>query len=119
MATLEVCYSDPLSADASWLCLFYLVFAIGLVMASPLPGSPEDIIIQKLRNERIDRAELFYSDAKNIADPSSGFEDAGFWSIQALTLMSVYMLAISKRNAAYAYYGNIYFPFTFFVGLRN
>ncbi|KUJ21163.1 uncharacterized protein LY89DRAFT_428223 [Mollisia scopiformis] len=105
LMTLEACYTDPLNADASWLCMLYLVFAIGLVMATPIPGTPEDAIIQKLRNERFDRAEIFYSDAKQLADPSSGFEDAGFWSIQALTLMSVYTLAISKRNAAYAYYG--------------
>ncbi|KAF8863741.1 hypothetical protein BDZ45DRAFT_583241 [Acephala macrosclerotiorum] len=105
MATLDLCYTDPLNADPSWLCLLYLIFAIGLVMAAPIPGTPEDVIIQKLRNERVDRAEIFYSDAKQLADPSSGFEDAGFWSIQALTLMSVYMLAVSKRNAAYAYYG--------------
>jgi hypothetical protein len=105
MTTLDMCYSDPLSVDPSWLCLLYLTFAIGLVMAAPLPGSREDAIIQKLRAEQIDRAEVFYSDAKHLGDPSTGFEDAGFWSIQALTLMSVYMLAVSKRNAAYAYHG--------------
>lgn len=110
MMTLEACYTDPLTVDASWLCLLYLIFAIGLVMATPIPGTPEDAIIQKLRNERYDRAEIFYSDAKQLADPSSGFEDAGFWSIQALTLMSIYTLAISKRNAAYAYYGNVLVP---------
>jgi hypothetical protein len=107
MITLEACYGDPLSIDASWLCLLYLIFAIGLVMATPIPGSPENAIIQKLRNDKYDRAEIFYSDAKQLADPSSGFEDAGFWSIQALTLMSIYTLAISKRNAAYAYYGKV------------
>jgi hypothetical protein len=105
MVTLENCYTDPLSVDPSWLCLLYLMFAIGLVMAAPAPGSQEHAIIQKLRAEPVDRAEVFYSDAKLLADPSSGFEDAGFWSIQALTLMSVYMLAVSRRNAAYAYYG--------------
>jgi hypothetical protein len=105
MTTLEMCYTDPLSVDPSWLCLLYLTFAIGLVMAAPVPGSPEDAIIQKLRAEPVDRAEVFYSDAKQLGDPSTGFEDAGFWSIQALTLMSVYMLAVSKRNAAYAYHG--------------
>jgi len=75
-------------------------------MASPISGTPEDAVIRKLRAERVDRAEIFYSDAKNLSDPTSGFEDAGFWSIQALTLMSVYMLVVSKRNAAYAYYGS-------------
>jgi hypothetical protein len=74
-------------------------------MAIPTPGTREDAIIQKLRAETVNRAEVFYSDAKNLSDPLAGFEDAGFWSIQALTLMSVYMLTVSKRNAAYALYG--------------
>lgn len=86
-------------------------------MAAPQAGTPEDKIIQKLRDEisigkdgkshPVDRADIFYLDARNLGDPSSGFEDAGFWSIQALCLMSVYMLAISKRNAAYAYTGKL------------
>ena len=105
MTTLDSCYTDPLNVDPSWLCLLYLTFAIGLVMASPIPGTREYTVVEKLRAEPIDRAEVFYFDAKNLSDPSTGFEDAGFWSIQALTLMSVYMLAVSKRNAAYAYYG--------------
>ncbi len=105
MTTLEMCYSDPLTVDPNWLCLLYLTFAIGLVMSAPLPGSRDDVIIQKLRVEFVDRAEIFYSDAKHLGDPSAGFEDAGLESVQALTLMSVYMLAVSKRNAAYAYHG--------------
>lgn len=105
MTTMNMCYLDPLSVDPSWLCLLYLTFAIGLVMAAPIPGSREFSIIQKLRAESADRAEVFYCDAKSLGDPSAGFEDAGFWSIQALLLMAVYNLAISKRNAAYAYHG--------------
>lgn len=87
-------------------------------MAAPKPGTPEERIIQKLLGEvfigkdgkpyPVDRAELFYLDAKHLSDPS-GFEDAGFWSIQALTLMSVYMLAVSRRNAAYAYAGKPFY----------
>lgn len=75
-------------------------------MAYPTPGTEEDEIIQRLRSESIDRAEIFYLNAKQLGDPERGFEDNGFWSIQALTLMSIYMLAVSKRNAAYAYYGS-------------
>ncbi|KAK0125114.1 hypothetical protein ONS96_008980 [Cadophora gregata f. sp. sojae] len=106
MTSLEQCYTDPLSIDPTWLCLLHLVFAIGLVMASPTPGSPEDFVIKKLRADRsIDRAEVFYANAKHLSDPFTGFENSGFWSIQALTLMSVYMLAVSKRNAAYAFHG--------------
>ena len=84
----------------------YLTFAIGLVMAIPTPGTREDAIIQKLRAEPVDRAEMFYSDAKCLNDPLAGFEDAGFWSVQALALMSVYMLTVSRRNAAYALFGS-------------
>lgn len=105
MTTLDTCYTDPLSVDPNWLCLFFLVFAIGLVMAAPLPGTREDGIVQKLRGEQADRAEVFYLNAKHLSDPSAGFEDAAFWSVQALTLMAVYNLAVSKRNAAWAYYG--------------
>ncbi|KAH8815900.1 fungal-specific transcription factor domain-containing protein [Xylogone sp. PMI_703] len=104
--TLETCYADPLSVDPSWLCLLHLTFAIGLVMAAPAPGTPEDAVIQKLKAGSIDRSYAFYLNAKRLSDPLAvGFEDAGFWSIQALVLMTVYMLAISKRNTAYAYYG--------------
>lgn len=106
MTTLEQCYTDPLNIDPHWLCLLHLIFAIGLVMATPRPGTRDDIIIRRLRADPVDRAELFYANAKHLCDPSTGFEDSGFWSIQALTLMSVYMLAVSRRNAAYAYYGN-------------
>jgi hypothetical protein len=84
-------------------------------MAKPKAGSHEQTVIKKLLGEvfvgkdgkhhPVDRAELFYLDAKHLGDPASGFEDAGFWSIQALTLMSIYMLAVSRRNAAYVYGG--------------
>lgn len=49
--------------------------------------------------------EYFFRTAKLLGDPVTGFEDADFWSVQALSLMAVYMLAVSKRNAAYAYFG--------------
>ncbi|ORY02290.1 fungal-specific transcription factor domain-domain-containing protein [Clohesyomyces aquaticus] len=102
---LERCYSDPLSTEPSWLCLLNLVFAIGLVMATPLSGSEEALIIDKLRSEHLDRAEVFYLNAKSLNDPLMGFEEEDFWSIQALLLMSVYMLAKSKRNTAFALLG--------------
>jgi hypothetical protein len=100
------CYLDPLSINSNDLCLLYLVLAIGLVMATPFPGTREEAVIKRLRSDQFNRAEAFFRSAKFLGDPVSGFEDADFWSVQALSLMSVYMLAVSKRNAAYAYYGN-------------
>lgn len=105
MGTFDACYADPLNVDPSWLCLLHLVFAIGLVLANPSPGSQDDIIVQKLRTDSMDRAEMFYRNAKSLSDPVAGFEDADFWSVQALVLMTVYSLTVSKRNAAYAFHG--------------
>ena len=81
------------------------MFAVGLVLACFAPGTFEADVIHKLRNDSLDRAEMFYLNAKALSDPITGFEDAGFWSIQALLLMTVYMLAVSKRNAAFALFG--------------
>lgn len=50
---------------------------------------------------------MFFMNAKCLCDPTSGFEDADFWSVQALLLMSLFKLARTKRNAAYAYHGKI------------
>jgi hypothetical protein len=102
---VDRCYTDPLSTDSSWLCLLNLVFAIGLTMATPLSGSSEAVIIDKLRSEHLDRAEVFYLNAKSLNDPMTGFEDQDFWSVQALLLMAVYMLAKSKRNTSFALIG--------------
>ncbi|KAF1919094.1 fungal-specific transcription factor domain-containing protein [Ampelomyces quisqualis] len=105
LENLDRCYTDPLSTESSWLCLLNLVFAIGLTMATPLSGSPEALIIDKLRTEHLDRAEVFYLNAKSLNDPMTGLEDQDFWSVQALLLMAVYMLAKSKRNTAFALLG--------------
>lgn len=93
--------------NPSWLCLLNLVFAIGLVLATPALGSTDAVVVEKLRKEPFDQAEIFYTNAKSLDDPIIGFEDAGFWSIQALLLMAVYMLTVSKRNTAFAYFGRV------------
>lgn len=102
---LELCYQNPLAAEPTFLCLLYLVFAIGLVLATPAPGSHDDSVIKNLQTTTADRAEMFFMNAKCLCDPTSGFEDADFWSVQALLLMSLFKLARTKRNAAYAYHG--------------
>ncbi|KAI0115046.1 fungal-specific transcription factor domain-containing protein [Daldinia grandis] len=101
---VEECYSNPLNASSSDLCILNLVFAVGLVIARPLPGTDDAAVIQNLHSEPVNRAELFFRNGKKNG-PESGFEDADFWSIQALILMSLYMLSISGRNASHAYHG--------------
>ncbi|KAK7615123.1 fungal-specific transcription factor domain-containing protein [Phyllosticta paracitricarpa] len=104
-ASLERCYSDPLTTEPSWLCLLNMVFAIGLMLATPQRGTTDFAIIEKLHKEHSDLGEVFYLNAKSLNDPLYGFEDADFWSVQALALMSFYMLVKSRRNTAFALLG--------------
>jgi hypothetical protein len=53
----------------------------------------------------VNRAEIFFLNAKHLRDPVAGLEDGGFASAQSLVLMTVYMLTVSKRNTAWAYLG--------------
>ncbi|KAK7521131.1 fungal-specific transcription factor domain-containing protein [Phyllosticta citriasiana] len=104
-ASLERCYSDPLTTEPSWLCLLNMVFAIGLMLATPQRGTTDFAITEKLHKEHSDLGEVFYLNAKSLNDPLYGFEDADFWSVQALALMSFYMLVKSRRNTAFALLG--------------
>jgi hypothetical protein len=88
----------------------YLVLALGLLLAAPVPGSREEAVVQKQLLAQPDRGELFFRSARSMCDPGAGFEDADFWSIQALSLMTIYMLILSKRNTAYAYLGEFTWP---------
>jgi len=103
--SIGACYSNPLRADTSFLCQLYLVFAIGLVLAVPIPGTEENSIIEKLRSDDLKWGERFYRNSMLLGDPESRFEDADFRTTQDLTLLSVYMLSISKRDKAYTFCG--------------
>ncbi|KAL1897713.1 hypothetical protein Sste5346_004021 [Sporothrix stenoceras] len=105
LAELERCYANPLMASTHFLCHLFLSFAIGLVMATPDAGTVEANAMRPLLDLPYDQAELFFRTAKVMDDPLEGVEDADFWSVQAQLLMSVYMLAVSKRNAAFTYHG--------------
>lgn len=102
---LDAYYADPLSMEQSWLCLLNLVLAIGLVLATPAPDTPEAHLIGNLRRKEPNQSDVFYHNAKHLNDPVAAFENADFWSVQALMLVSTYMLCRSKRNAAYTYLG--------------
>jgi hypothetical protein len=103
--SVEECYIDPPSSSKYFLCRLYLVLAVGLLLAAPVPSSHEEAVIQKQLAAQPERAELFFRSARSMCDPWTGFEDADFWSILALALMTIYMLIVSKRNTAYAYLG--------------
>ncbi|AEO69412.1 uncharacterized protein THITE_2119785 [Thermothielavioides terrestris NRRL 8126] len=105
LLAVEECYRDPPSSSNYFLCNLFLVLAIGLLLAAPPPGSREEALVQRQLSAEPNRAELFFRSARSMSDPEAGFEDADFWSIQALSLMVVYMLILCKRNTAYAYLG--------------
>lgn len=62
-------------------------------------------ILKRLDASPDDRAEMFYLNATYHNDPVHGFEDGDITSIQALLLITVFMLTVAKRNAAWAFFG--------------
>ncbi|ERT00799.1 hypothetical protein HMPREF1624_02032 [Sporothrix schenckii ATCC 58251] len=105
LAELERCYANPLIASTPFLCLLFLAFSIGLAMAASNADTVDASALRQLVELPYDQAELFFRTAKVMDDPLNGVEDAELWSVQAQLLMAVYMLAVSKRNAAFTYHG--------------
>ncbi|KAH0527899.1 hypothetical protein TsFJ059_002822 [Trichoderma semiorbis] len=102
---LDACYSTPMEVNSSTLCLVYLTLAIGFVLATPAPNSPEELMMKSFPEGPEGRAETLFRAAKCLSDPLNVAEHADLWTIQAWTLMAFYMLIVSKRNAAYTYCG--------------
>ncbi|KAL2002918.1 hypothetical protein VTN02DRAFT_5572 [Thermoascus thermophilus] len=100
-------YQNPLAAEPSWLCILHLVFANGLQLRANNPhiSAPEAAILKRLSSDKFERSEMFFLAAKHLKDSVSGFEDGDFASIQALLLMTLYMLSAAKRNTAWIYFG--------------
>ncbi|KFY76560.1 hypothetical protein V499_03851 [Pseudogymnoascus sp. VKM F-103] len=100
-------YDNPLQTKQSRLSILNLVFAVGLqLMTSSDVSSPHGRqILERLDGGSVSRAEMFYVNATHLNDPVSGFEDGDITSIQALLLVTVFMLTVAKRNAAWAYLG--------------
>lgn len=78
-------------------------------MSSAVSSLRERQILERLDGGSVSRAEMFFVNATHLNDPVLGFEDGDITSIQALLLVTVFMLTIAKRNAAWAYFGS--FPF--------
>ncbi len=100
---------QPLDAEPEWLCHLNIVFAIGLQMRkdSPNRNSNAAKILERLEGNGLKRAERFYLAARQIKDPTIEFEDGGMGAAQSLLLMTIYMLAASKRNTAWAFLGTL------------
>lgn len=100
---IDNCYSKPREVLPSDRRIVYLVLTIGLAMARPSQGTVDADIVDRLRRQGPHLSASFSVTAKSLSDHIYGLEDGDLWSVQALALMSVYMLVDSKRNAAYAY----------------
>lgn len=100
-------YANPLQADQSRLSILNLVFAVGLQLTktSATHSFRENEILKRLDGGNIDRVETFYLNATHFNDGLSGFEDGDITSVQGLLLITVFMLTVAKRNAAWAYLG--------------
>lgn len=99
--------NEPFIAKPKLICLMHLTFAIGLTLATPRQRSKEGEVVGRLRQTGFDVAENFFRNTKRIVDPLTIQENADFWSVQILYLMSIYMLCISRRNAAHSYLGKV------------
>jgi hypothetical protein len=105
-------YAGDEPSDNSFKCLLYLILAVGLVLAAPAPDSDEHKIINQLSLGDFDQAEAFYQSAQKIRDPY-GFSwrrETDIQGVQALALMVVYNLVVSRRNDAHMDLGEKHSP---------
>ena len=79
---------DPLRAGRKIICLFQLMFAVASLHAEPTSEYPTSI--------NRDRAMALYETGRVMIDEI--LSDGGFWSVQALTLMSIFNLCVCNRN---------------------
>lgn len=104
---LERTYQNPLAAEQQWMCILYLVFAIGLQLRTHLanPSPRETAILRRLQPDEVDRSQMFFLGARHLNESMSAVEDGDFTSIQILLLMTWYMLSVGKRHTAWSYIG--------------
>jgi hypothetical protein len=90
--------------------LIYLVFAIGCILATPRPNHGEDEIaaIKELKNKYGNEGQWLYDEAMHLDDPTKKIDGEMFHSTQQLTLMSLYMLLVTRRELAWKYLGKIF-----------
>ena len=77
---------------------------------SPIRNAKAAEVLEQLESNGIKRAERFYLAARQFRDPVIEFEDGGIAVVQSLLLMTIFMLASSKRNGAWGYLGDHTMP---------
>lgn len=107
LALVRKCYDQSTPVSPPIVFLLQLVCAIGLVVANPAAGSRDEATLRPLLSNRAIQAESFFNDARKNVCSTSAFEDPQVVTIQGFLLITLYMLHLSRRNAAYAYLGEI------------
>ena len=102
---LDACYRDPMSVSTRDICNLYLALAIGALMRPGSFAAPDEPASKPAGKVSEERAQSLFEAAKAMVHGWSGLDDADMWSVQALTLLAVYHLTLSKRNSAEAYHG--------------
>ncbi|EKJ76602.1 hypothetical protein FPSE_03152 [Fusarium pseudograminearum CS3096] len=103
-ATLRQMYNGPSQVYYSERCIIYLVLAIGLTFDfGPAEGALQDPNLK----------EQFFASAEALLQPietqrGTKSYNGVPWTLQALVLMSLYMLCVSRRHAAHSYCGRAF-----------
>lgn len=102
-------YDNPLHAKQSRLSILNLVFAVGLqfLRSSAVSSLKDRQILERLDGGSVNSAEQFYVNATYLNTSTSAFVDGDITSIQALLLVTLFMLNMAKRNTAWAYIGSL------------
>ncbi|CAG2011210.1 unnamed protein product [Fusarium graminearum] len=103
-AKLHRIYNGPSQVHYSDRCIIYLVLAIGLTFDSGLAEGALQVTNLK---------EQFFASAEALLqsiETQRGIETYNGvpWTLQALVLMSLYMLCVSRRHAAHSYCGRAF-----------
>ncbi|KAG7419039.1 Filamentous growth regulator 27 [Fusarium oxysporum f. sp. rapae] len=98
--TLYRFQNNPNEVQGPDRCIFYLVLAVALALD---PGDSADSPSPEFKHQ-------LFAIAEGLAHPTRTFEKSQYhddvlWPLQALALMSFFMLSVSMRNTAYEYCG--------------
>ena len=95
-------YDDPSSADSASLSQFFLVLAIGLQLANPVPDDTGAIaVVENLRQTNADQSQIYFGTAKHIYDPSKEPEGTDCRSVQIMASITLFLMGHSMLDAAF------------------
>lgn len=104
-AQLDQAFDDPLTLSPGTMAHLHLVLAAGMCLATPQPASPEEAILEDVRRNFPNQAEVYYLVATRNRESLRDVDQLDLGNVQSLVLMAFYMLLRTRRSLAYAYIG--------------